>query len=685
MHRNTLLIPILLTAVMLFGRDITREASLTSQANPDVAERIRDGRVDWEHFLPGSAWLPRFGGWGDRFVFAWRQPVRITGVSFIQQSPPVVSDEYTEAVRGAAYAADAAGEFTIPVVLPFGARWREEEFGGSACKVLAYRELDVVTASLEVGFSGDGDRWSQLGEIVIHGEDADLPRIEPAAELPPTVTADNLANPQIAGKVTVRSENPWANTYGGSRDTTLLTEWPVVMLRGDTEQRFIAIANRSNEPLEFEVAVASELPENATAELLVAVPQKTREHGEALLNLFTAEQLASFDGALPESFLRQEQYRGFPALRLAPGETVRLWLRIRAFDAVSGEAAPSGDYRIVLDAGELFRQVIPVRIIAAQLPRHPSLAVVTYGGADDADSRLHYVTVNEGFRDYGFNNFLAVSGMWAMQDDLVKLERNNPAQFREILDEALERYFQWMRDAGFHKNQILVEILDEPCDRSAAKWLAFARGIKAVRPDARIIANPPAHWPEGNMPTTLEGTFKLLAPYVDVWMPYSRHYEDTAVREFLKAEGKPLWFYNNCTVQTARDESAIVSTFRRFGWLAVAHRLDGIGFWSAHFPVGDQWDDFDATPSYTWPDAAVVFRSDAGAVTTRHWESWRETVEDIELHRLIKNAIDTLELPVELRREMQEWLDNAPRIMLESPTPEHIQSIRDRAVRLLDR
>ena len=671
--------------------NLAADAEISSRANPDRVELIRDGRLDRDHTLPGSIYLEKPAGWGDEITLRWPEAKRITGVAAFRAAPAAFP-EYADADRIEVFAADAAGNFSIPVVLAVPGEWRAEKFNGQAAEVLRYDELNVATTALQVKFLRPGGTWSQLGELEVYGGPAGdvvpeerraaAPEIQPLPDSPAVIAAGHLV---------VWSENPWRDTKGGTLgvpDAPLLGNWTMPMLRGDIEQKMIGISNRSDAPVTFRVAAASTLPENtAKCDLLVVTPIKTREHGDALLNLFAADQLRGFGEKLPPSFLDQEIYRNYPEITLPPGRQVRLWLRIAAF---VGESTPEpGDYTATVtltgeDGRLLTAPEIAVRVLGGFLPRHPSRQVMTYGGAEAEDDKLHYSTVNEGFRDYVFNNFLSTAGLWGVQDDLAALSATNPKQLNAVVAAGLEKYYGKYLAEGMPEERILVEILDEPFDRTADKWVAVARAIRAVKPDARLIANPPAHWPEGNMPTTLDGTFRKLAPYVDVWMPYSRHYEDPEVEAFLRSTGKPLWFYNNCAVQHARDESAFVPVFRRFGWLAIAKDLDGLGFWSAYFPVGDPWDDFDRTEVYTWPDAAVVFRDYRGrAIPTRNWESWREGIEDGELYRLIRHALAALELSRETREDMERFLVDAPRIMLEEPTPENIEKIHAEAYRLL--
>ena len=121
----------------------------------------------------------------------------------------------------------------------------------------------------------------------------------------------------------------------------------------------------------------------------------------------------------------------------------------------------------------------------------------------------------------------------------VKLEFSAGPRRRELTVRVLN-----VRLPAVRKDQILVEIWDEPNDANIDSWLLMAKEIKAYDPTALIYANPPEDW-EGH-PCTLAKTVQPMAPYVDVWAPHLNlinQFPDTLV--CMKATGKPIWFYQN--------------------------------------------------------------------------------------------------------------------------------------------
>jgi len=586
-------------------------------------------------------------------------------------------------------AQDEKGEYSIPVIFPAAAHWVEGIKFNTKIKA-SISEVNVVTKSIQISFIKPGGNWSQLGEIEIIGESKVIPPdttiVPPPQSIIPKQVKSTFQNPVKDKELEVWIEKPWIDTKGGVAQpkTENLFRNPLIMLQGDTEQVMLCFLNKSKKTLPVTVNFSSNLPQKkSTIDLLYCGAMKTRNHGTQNINLFNSTHIKSFKGNFPKPFTNTEIFQNFPELYLPTNQPVRVWVQIRTFNPQKWDNIVSaGNYQVNISVEKSeysFNVKLPISVLPIALSRKPPIEVMPYGGIDTLDDKLHYSTINNGFKTYAKTNFR----IDRKSNNLLKLEKTNPSQFKQIFKDKIENLQRGAMKVGYRKEQILVEIFDEPCDRNANKWVAYAKAIKSVAPDTKIIANPPADWPSGNMATTLEGSFKKMAPYVDVWMPYSAHYLNDEVRKFLKSTGKPLWFYKNIAIQTCRSELDIVKTYRRFGWLANRFNLDGIGVWSVSFYVSDQWDDFDKSKHYNWPDAALVFKSDAGPIPTRGWESWRETVEDVQIYKIIKHALGTLEISGSLREDMQGWLNYSPIKMTENP--QNIYKVKKEALELLMR
>src|SRR5690606_31562741 len=120
-----------------------------------------------------------------------------------------------------------------------------------------------------------------------------------------------------------------------------------------------------------------------------------------------------------------------------------------------------------------------------------------------------------------------------------------------------------------------LEIWDEPKDRTAEVWAYVARIVKEEDPSVVIMANPAAHWSETSV--TLEGTFRVLDPYVDIWFPFQGHLSDGEVLDFLRNTSKPVGFYWTPGIFLSKRESAAYGFWRKVYWTAFQYELDLIG------------------------------------------------------------------------------------------------------------
>lgn len=487
------------------------------------------------------------------------------------------------------------------------------------------------------------------------------------------------ASPTWAGEVELAFENPWMDTHGGTRpvgtdtpqdpwDPWEMAPWQLWALRNETRQAFVTLTNTGEAPRRVTVSIDTDFgDEPGDAELLAPGTIASKHHGTPLVNLFTAEQLASFEGDFPDSIGNVEVIRDFPTLYLPPGEPTRLWLRVHTMDLDAERGAqaytPRGQYTLTFRAegdGIDLEQPIGLTVLTTSMPAEPLIETGTWdrrsfsdlGPEGERHAKRYHITIWEGHRNY-FMTRLSLPGSRA---DQVELSQRDPEAFQQRVNEAVDESVRQMREQGFRESQILLNAGDEVTDASADHRVAVYRAVRRYRPDIKIFSNPHPVWTEAGRPVTLDGTFKPLAPYVDVWAPHSTHYHNPAIAQFLEQTGAQRWHYNNMAPQTARNEPAVLHSYRRMGWLAIKHDLDGMTFWTAMRPEGDPWDDTDPRR----PDASVVFESEAGLITTRAWEAWRETVEDVNIYRMIERAVETGDLDADLERRAKMWLRNSP-------------------------
>ncbi len=471
-------------------------------------------------------------------------------------------------------------------------------------------------------------------------------------------------------------EDPWTFTDGGTlkpSKSALTVPWSMRMLRNGTEQAIIGLMNTGRSTMDVKVSVSSTLPpETSSVDLLVLGGIKSRSHGNPLVNMFTEAQVKSFNDKFPDTFTNTDQIRDFPTLHLPSKVPVRLWLRVRTFHSVdSTNYPPAGSYQIHFVADwttDKIAKDVDLTVLSPAMPTTPLIETITWGGIDDTDNKLHHTTVTYGYLHYYFHNMVSLTGMWGK--NVAEIAQNDPDTFKKNLQHGLDWYLRNATTAGVKHDQVLTEIYDEPNDNPGmiANWLTVAKALRQTDPTLKIIANPPANSP--GLKVTIDGTFKPLAPYVDVWMPFVAHYYDADTYAFLKSTGKPLWMYCNCGLQEARDESALTGGYIRIaGWTAAKFKLDGMGFWTVANYYGDPWNDFDHDPKGPdYPDAAVVFRSTAGPIDTRGWEAWRTAVEDVTIYRMVEHALAKGWVADDSKQKAQNWLNTTPDQVVQSYT-----------------
>jgi hypothetical protein len=116
-------------------------------------------------------------------------------------------------------------------------------------------------------------------------------------------------------------------------------------------------------------------------------------------------------------------------------------------------------------------------VLNVRLPAVPVVESIAYGEVSAADSRAHHTTVNGGHDRFVMCDLVVHMNRWGT--DFVKLAQEDPEGFRTLLRSGLDGVYKDLIGKGYHKEQILVEIWDEPNDASIDSWLLMAKEIKA--------------------------------------------------------------------------------------------------------------------------------------------------------------------------------------------------------------
>ncbi len=214
--------------------------------------------------------------------------------------------------------------------------------------------------------------------------------------------------------------------------------------------------------------------------------------------------------------------------------------------------------------------------------------------------------IDEGARRFLFS--YGYTGSFIGWAEKQKLAYMSP-QWKRLFKEILGRMVREWREAGLDYGDFALQTIDEAHGHQVQQVLETTPLVREVDPKVRTAMT---------IMTDL-ADLKKMAPHVDVWVNRNGGIwgpEQEAFFRSEKAKGKPIWSWNMpCT-----PKSAPLTQFRTYGWRAMKFDFDAIGFF-LYF--------------------GLVYQPmrRGGAIATRHWEAWRDGVEDYQLLYALRQAI----------------------------------------------
>ncbi|HUS91483.1 MAG TPA: sugar-binding protein [Phycisphaerae bacterium] len=214
--------------------------------------------------------------------------------------------------------------------------------------------------------------------------------------------------------------------------------------------------------------------------------------------------------------------------------------------------------------------------------------------------------LDEGARKFLFSYGYAGSFIqWAEKS---KVEYMSP-QFRRLFKEVLSRMVREWLEAGLKYEDFALQSIDEAHGRGVQQVLDTTPLIREVDPKVRLAMTIMTDLAE----------LKKMAPHVDVWLNRNGAIwggEQAAFFTGERAKGKPIWSWN----MPNNPRSQPLTQFRTYGWRAMKFDFDAIGFF-LYF--------------------GLVYQPmrKGGGFATRHWEAWRDGVEDYQLLRALRDEV----------------------------------------------
>jgi hypothetical protein len=203
---------------------------------------------------------------------------------------------------------------------------------------------------------------------------------------------------------------------------------------------------------------------------------------------------------------------------------------------------------------------------------------------------------------YGFTSDFI---QWAEKNELEYMSDRWQRLFKQVLSRMVA---EW-REAGLRYEDFALQTIDEAHGSKVQQVIETTPLIRQVDPKVRTAM------------TIMTGLDELrqMAPHVDVWINRNGAIWGEEQAEFFnseRAKGKPIWSWN----MPNNTKSKPLTDFRTYGWRAMKFDFDAIGFFLY---------------------SGVVYRPfDAGrAIGTRHWEAWRDGIEDYQYLWTLRDEI----------------------------------------------
>lgn len=202
-------------------------------------------------------------------------------------------------------------------------------------------------------------------------------------------------------------------------------------------------------------------------------------------------------------------------------------------------------------------------------------------------------------------------------------------RWRQLFKQILSRLVKEWLDAGLRYGDFALQTIDEAHGRQVQQVVDTTPLIREVAPKMRLAMT---------IMTGLDD-LKRMAPHVDVWINRNGAMWGREQWDFFhseQAKGKPIWSWNMpCT-----PKSQPLTQFRTYGWRAMKFDFDAVGF-------------------FNYFGMVYLPQRKGGGIATRHWEAWRDGVEDYQLLWTLREEIGKARgrgVAAETVRAAETWL-----------------------------
>ncbi len=359
----------------------------------------------------------------------------------------------------------------------------------------------------------------------------------------------------------------------------------------------------------------------------------------------------------------------YPHVLVSADTPVMLWLTVDVRGLDSGRYTAEIELKNAINS---LRIPVEIRVGKAELPIDNPLMMFGWQWNNDDPELIKDMI------DHGYNVF------WREQEAAWKagakflLFQFSPTFGREPLTEErkaeireeLEKIKELVTRLQIPDDAWAINIADEISDSQVDRDIESAQYIRSLWPEVKLYFNPA--WGKAadalQNTTTLDGTIRKIAPFVDVWQPYSWHlWDGSGVYEYIRETGKTFWYYEIFSTAARRPNVAahMLRTGPVYAW-----KFGATGY--GNYALNSWWGAGDPWNHKTGPNYALVYSVDPIPPSSRAYEAGRQGVQEYKRFFVLEKKGYNPE-------KLKEWAD----VWYSEAIPGKVQKIEE-AVKEMD-
>ena len=215
--------------------------------------------------------------------------------------------------------------------------------------------------------------------------------------------------------------------------------------------------------------------------------------------------------------------------------------------------------------------------------------------------------------------------------DVFEGEKAGTPRFNAMVASWLGAWVQHLARQKIRPGQLVILLVDEPCDlKQDAVIVAWASAVRAANLGVKLFEDPIYQDPSKGDPAMFAAC-DVLCPNTPMMLE-----QGEAFRAFYRRQreaGKTLWLYSCSGPAKLLDP---IAYHRAQAWLAFQMGAEGSFYWAfgCGGGIGDSWHAY----SQTGAEYSPYFVGPASVMEGKHSEAVRESVQDYEYLRMVRDA-----------------------------------------------